>query len=416
MNIGLQTWGSNGDIRPMIALADGLQKAGHTASLVVSSLDNRSYADTCAQLNIRYQQIPDRIDFDLQAFARRCEKMNTLQWLKALLEESFYPYEQDTYTAAQQLVAENDLVIGHHFLYPLKLAALKQHKPYVTVTYCHAAIPCRTLAPFKFPDLGPFLNQWEWYLLKLAFDWALKKRLSRFWLKEGMPTFKHVYDSLLCSDTLNLIAEETFFCPSPQEWSELHQVTGFFNLPDYAEPWQPSPSLEAFFNAGEKPIYMTFGSVQQAVPELSMQLFIEAVERVGCRAIVVSSSNDYPIDTQQGSIFFIGRHPHAPVFQRCAAVVHHGGAGTSQTATLNGCPSIVVPFMDEQLFWGQQLYQAGLAAKPIPVKQVNAAKLAEHIKTVLSTPSMYANAQRIARDFKPERGVQRAVALIEKLQ
>jgi hypothetical protein len=52
MKIGIQTWGSNGDIRPLLALADGLQQAGHAVTLVVSSIDNRSYADTCLSVII----------------------------------------------------------------------------------------------------------------------------------------------------------------------------------------------------------------------------------------------------------------------------------------------------------------------------------------------------------------------------
>lgn len=415
MKIGLQTWGSNGDIRPMIALADGLQKAGHDTTLIVSSVDNRSYAETCAELGIAYQQVPAHMDFDMQDFAQRTFKMTTLQWLLALLEASFFPYEQELYTASKQLAEDNDLVIGHHFLYPLKLAAKKQHKPHISITYCHAAIPTQSQPPFKFPDLGRFLNRWQWRLLDYTFDWGLKKRLSRLWLQEGMPAFKHVFSTMINSDLLNLVAAEPFLCPYHHEWSALNQVTGFFNLPEYAEPWQPSPALQAFLAAGEQPVYMTFGSLQQAMPEWSMQLFIEAARLANCRAIIVSSSAQYPVDTQQEQLFFIGLHPHAPVFQRCAAVVHHGGAGTSQTATLNGCPSIVVPFMDEQLFWGQQLHLADLAAKPLPAQQAKAELLAERIKTVLNSPTMRANAQRIAQDFNPERGVTKAVELIEKI-
>lgn len=414
MKIGLQTWGSNGDIRPIIALADGLQKAGHTVTLIVSSVDNRSYADTCAQLNIPYQQVPAQMDFDIREFARRTFKMNTLQWLLALLEATFFPYERELYTAAQQLVAEHDLVIGHHFLYPLKLAAKKMNKPHISVTYCHAAIPSISQPPFKFPNLGGFLNRLQWRLLDYTFDWGLKKRLSSLWLQEGMPEFKHVFATMINSDLLNLVAVEPFLCPLQHEWSALNQVTGFFNLPDYAEPWQPSTALQAFLNGGEKPVYMTFGSLQQSMPEWSMDLFIEAGKLAGCRAIIVTSSDRYPADTRQDQFFFIGKHPHAPVFKQCAAVVHHGGAGTSQTATLNGCPSIVIPFMDEQLFWGRQLYLADLAAEPLPAQKATADKLAERIKLVLNSAAMHANAQRAAQGFTPDRGVARAVELIEK--
>lgn len=149
MKIGIQTWGSNGDIRPMLALADGLQKAGHAVTLVVSSIDNHSYRGICEQLEIAYRQVPGHIDFDMPDFAQRSFRMNPLQWLRALLDEAFFPHEQAVYQAAQQLAADNDYVIGHHFLYPLKLAALLRQKPFVSVTLCHAAIPNPAIPPSR---------------------------------------------------------------------------------------------------------------------------------------------------------------------------------------------------------------------------------------------------------------------------
>lgn len=418
MKIGIQTWGSNGDIRPLIALADGLQNAGHTVTLVVSSLDNCSYQETCDALAINYRQIPARIDFDMQNFAQRTFRMNTLQWLIALLEVSFFPYEQEIYHASKQLALDHDLVIGHHFLYPLKLAAKKQNKPHISVTFCHAAIPTQTQPPFRFPNLGRVINRWQWRLLDAAFDWILKKRLSRLWFAEGMPPFKHVFDSLLSSDLLNLVAVDGFLCPVKNDWQAVNQLCGFLNLPENAEHWQPSPALQAFLATGEKPVYMTFGSLQQAVPEWSMELFINAARLAGCRAIIQTSSANYPADTQQGDIFFIGRHPHQPLFQYCAAVVHHGGAGTSHAATLSGCPSIVVPFMDEQLFWACQLQRSRLAPAPLPAKHATAKKLANRLKVVLYSKyadEMKSFAQYAKQSISPTQGVLNAVALIEAI-
>jgi UDP:flavonoid glycosyltransferase YjiC (YdhE family) len=417
MNIGIQTWGSNGDIRPFIALADGLKNAGHELTLVVSSIDNRNYQQTCESLGIRYRHIPAQIDFDMQAFAQRSFRMNTLQWLIALLETCFFPYEQEIYQAASQLVAENELIIGHHFLYPLKLAAKKQQKPHISVTFCHAAIPTDKQPPFRFPNLGSVVNRWQWRLLDALFDWVLKKRLSRLWFAEGMPPFKHVFDSLLSSDLLNLVAVDGFLCPQQHEWQSVNQLCGFLNLPEYAEHWQISPALQDFLDAGDKPVYMTFGSVQQAVPEWSMELFIEAARLARCRAIIQTSSNKYPADSQQENIYFIGRHPHQALFQHCAAVVHHGGAGTTHAATLSGCPSIVVPFMDEQLFWGYQLQRTRLAPAPLPAKHATARKLADRLEAVLY--SEYADEMADFAQYAKQRvlatqGVLNAVALIEK--
>ncbi|CAG1022524.1 vancomycin aglycone glucosyltransferase [Patescibacteria group bacterium] len=415
MKIALQTWGSNGDIRPFMALASGLKQAGHEVTLVVSSLDNRSYLETCKTLCIEYLQIPQHIDFDMQDFAQRTFRMNTLQWLIELLNISLFPYEDEIYQASKTLAETHDILIGHHFLYPLKIAALKYNKPYITVTFCHAAIPTKTTAPFRFPNLGKFLNRFQWRILNELFDWVLKKRLSRLWFQENLPPFKHVFETMLTSDSLNLVAVDEFLCANRDEWQPVNQLCGFLNLPESAEDWQPSPALQAFLQAGDKPVYMTFGSIQQAVPDWSMELFIEAARLSGCRAIIQTSSVKYPVETQQGDCFFIGRHPHQPLFKQCAAVVHHGGAGTTHASTLSGCPSIVIPFMDEQLFWACQLEKAGVAPKPLPARKATAEALAERIKTVLNTPSMTEKAQHAKHCISPTQGVLNAVAMIENV-
>ncbi|MEF3074570.1 glycosyltransferase [Methylobacter sp. Wu1] len=413
MKIGLQTWGSNGDIRPLLALSEALQKAGHQVTLAASSIDNSDYTDICQRLAIGYRQVPAHIDFDMPAFAQKTFRMSTLQWLNALLEEVFFPYERAIYEASKQLVEENDCVIGHHFLYPLKLAASKQKKPHFSVTFCHGAIATTNRPPFRFPDLGALINRFQWRLFDYIFDFALKDNLSKLWLSEGMPAFKHVFPELLNSNSLNLVAVDPLFCPYQNQWHPIHQACGFLNLPDTAETWSIPEDLQQFIRHGEKPVYMTFGSLQQAVPDWSMDLFIEAAQKIKCRAIIQTSSDRYPPEAQYGDIYFIGKHPHQAVFKHCAAVVHHGGAGTTHSATLSGCPSIVVPFMDEQLFWACQLQHLGLAPAPLLAKNASAAALAERIKAVLQSEKMQSNALRGKDQIDPGRGTKTATSLIE---
>lgn len=413
MKIGIQTWGSNGDIRPMLALADGLQKAGHSVTLVVSSIDNHSYRGICEQLGIAYRQVPERIDFDMQDFARRSFRMHTLQWLRALLDEAFFPYEQAVYQAARQLAADNDYLIGHHFLYPLKLAALQQQKPFFSVTFCHVAIPNPAGPPFSFPDLGRHTNPLSWKLVDTVFNWILKKPLSRLWLEAGQSPPDHALTELLTSQQLDLIAVDPLFCRSTERWQAHHQVCGFFDLTEDARHWTIPGQLAEFIEHGTAPVYMTFGSLQQAVPDWSMALFLEAVALAGCRAIIQTSSTRYAADSRTDQVYFIGRHPHQPLFKHCAAVVHHGGAGTTHAATRSGCPSVVVPFMDEQLFWARQLQTLGLAGKPLPAKKVTPAALAEGIRAVLDSTAIRDNARQASMSMQGNDGVARAIKLLE---
>ncbi|MCX7092939.1 MAG: glycosyltransferase [Methylobacter sp.] len=411
MKIGIQTWGSNGDIRPMLALADGLQQAGHSVTLIVSSIDNHSYRDICERLNINYRQVPEHIAFAMQDFARRSFRMNPLQWLRALLDEAFFPYEQAVYQAARQLVADNDAVIGHHFLYPLKLAALQQQKPFFSVTLCPAAIFNPAVPPFGFPDLGRPINTLSWRLLNTAFNWALKKPLTRLWREAGQTPPDFVLTELLSSQQLNLVAVDPWFCPAFEHWQPHHQVCGFLNLTE--GHWTMPLTLAEFLDKGDAPIYMTFGSLQQAVPDWSMALFLEAVALTGCRAVIQTGSERYPADSQTDQVYFIGRHPHQPVFKRCAAIVHHGGAGTTHAATLSGCPSVVVPFMEEQLFWAKQLQALGLAGQPLPAKKVTAVALAKGIRRVLASKPMQDKAKQAGLAMQSNDGVARAIQLLE---
>lgn len=412
MKIGIQTWGSNGDVRPLLALAQGLRQAGHQITLAVSSIDNQSYRSIADELGIGYRQIPERIDFDMRDFAARSFKMHPLKWLRALLDEAFFPWEDTLYQASRQLAEENDAVIGHHFLYPLKLAAKQCNKPFHSVTFCHAAIPNPALPPFGFPDLGISLNRYSWKLLDSLFDWSLQKPLTRLWRQAGETPPSSMLGGLLTSQQLNLVAADPLFCQGHQHWPAFHKVCGFLNLDEDARQWHFPAELTAFLEQGPNPLYMTFGSLQQAVPEWSMDLFIQAVELCGCRAIIQTSSPQYPAGSRQGRIYFIGKHPHQPVFKHCAAVVHHGGAGTTHAATRSGCPSIVVPFMDEQLFWGRQLQRLGLAGNPLPAKKANSQALATAIAATLSAPHRRANAGRAAIDMQSRDGVARALQLI----
>jgi sterol 3beta-glucosyltransferase len=413
LKIGIQTWGSNGDIRPLLALAQGLQKAGHSVTLAVSSIDNKDYTDICADLNVRYLQIPRHMDFNMQDFAQRTFRMNTLKWLRALLDEALFPYEQAIYETAKQLVCENDCVIGHHFLYPLKLAAIRQRKPHFTVTFCHAAIPSFTQAPFRFPDLGVYLNKASWKMLDWIFNLALKKPMMRLWLAEGEAQVKNILTDLLTSQQLNLVAVDALFCPNYKEWTPNNRVCGFLNLTEDAQHWSIPQPLQHFLEEGERPVYMTFGSLQQAVPEWSMDLFIEAARLANCRAIIQTSSVRYPANSRQDNLYFIGKHPHQPLFQHCAAVVHHGGAGTTHAATLSGCPSIVVPFIDEQLFWGHQLQTLGLAFAPLPARKVNALSLGKALQNVLGSETLSNNAKSYSRKMLEHNGAANAVNMIE---
>jgi UDP:flavonoid glycosyltransferase YjiC (YdhE family) len=123
-------------------------------------------------------------------------------------------------------------------------------------------------------------------------------------------------------------------------------VCGFFfrKEPKYT----PDTELETFLQAGPPPIYIGFGSIVVAEPQKLTMILVEAIRNAGVRAIISSGwSKLGTFDASNSNILYIDDCPHEWLFKRVAAVIHHGGAGTTACGLMNGRPSIIVPFFGE---------------------------------------------------------------------
>jgi len=112
------------------------------------------------------------------------------------------------------------------------------------------------------------------------------------------------------------------------------------------------------------------------------------------------------------NILYVAKAPHQTIFPRCRAVVHHGGAGTTQTATLAGKPSVVVANISEQEHWARELRRLGIAGSVARRRSVTAAGMARRIRHVLASSAMTARAQAVADGMRGEDGVRDAVGAI----
>jgi UDP:flavonoid glycosyltransferase YjiC (YdhE family) len=121
-------------------------------------------------------------------------------------------------------------------------------------------------------------------------------------------------------------------------------VCGFF----FRDPpkYTPPPDLAAFLQAGEPPVYIGFGSIVIDDPEKMCQILLEAVRMCNVRAIISRGWSQLG-GPELENVFYLGDCPHEWLFQNVAAVVHHGGAGTTACGLLNGRPTTIVPFFGE---------------------------------------------------------------------
>ncbi len=151
------------------------------------------------------------------------------------------------------------------------------------------------------------------------------------------------------------LAADPILCPWPGS-PDLHVVqTGAWILPD--ERPLP-PELEAFLDAGTPPVYVGFSSVR--APQDAARVAIEAIRSHGRRALLSRGWADLTLVDDRDDCFAVGDVNHQALFRRVAAVVHHGGAGTTTTATRAGAPQVVIPQIADQPYWAGRVADLGI--------------------------------------------------------
>ena len=421
MKIGLQAWGSEGDIQPFTALSAGLVERGHEVTLVVTDNVGRDYSDLARRFGYKLVSVPN----PLMATAEEIESVwrqiielgNPIRQAEVVMKYGFDPVAPAMYEAAQVLCAENDAVVGHFFAYPLQVAAQKAKRPSATLNIVHNCLPSNSICPPGLPNLGRWSYPMVWRLVRHMINRIFLPRVNALRAREGLPLDQDVMLQTWAAERLNLIAVSPQICERPFDWEDRHQVCGFLNPPAPLDSEEYPPGLEEFLSVGVPPVYLTFGSMMLDnlvyLREIAA-IWIEAVRIVGCRAILQLPWHDLNTFETDDRVFKIRRSPYNKVFPRCALVVHHGGAGTTQASLLAGRPSIIVAHVSDQFFWGSELERLGVAGRTLKRKGLTVEKLAHGIADALAQPRLTANAVNIGERMSQENGVVRAIELIEK--
>jgi sterol 3beta-glucosyltransferase len=418
MKIGMQTWGSHGDIRPFLALAEGLQAAGNDVHLVITCVDSDVYAGMVSDNGVKITVVASPVLTPAQQediVRTTYDIRNPMRQMTTILRLSMAPVEDAMFEAARRLCAESDLLIGHYFIHTLQTAAEAAGRPYVSVLLSHVAIPSDFDHPLTMPGAGKRVHRMLWWLTRTLLNRALKHYPDRLRGQLGLPPLRDVVTQVWLSRHLTLAAVSPAICRPWPDWPAAVHVCGFLDTPNLAVEGEVPAGLARFLEAGDAPVYMTFGSwmprgtVGQSA---ALRLLTEAARMAGCRAIIQSPAAEACGFASDDDILYVAAAPHQAIFPHCRAVVHHGGAGTTQSALLAGKPSVVIANIDEQEFWGRELRRLGVAGKPARRRSVTAGALAARIRTVLATPEMADRAREVAGAMATERGVDVAVALV----
>lgn len=200
--------------------------------------------------------------------------------------------------------------------------------------------------------------------------------------------------------------------PKPGDWGADVHVTGYWVLETDAA-WRPPAPLESFLAAGPPPVYLGFGSMTPRGAERLTGIALDALRRTGQRGVLLGGWGGFGAGELPSTVIAVRDIPHEWLLPRMAAVVHHGGAGTTGAALRSGVPSIVVPLSFDQPYWAARVAALGVGPGSRSRRRLTAEWLAQAIAQSVSDTEMRARAARLGAALRAERGVENAVALLE---
>lgn len=355
MRILLSTIGSRGDVQPLVAIALALQALNQEVHLCVPP-DFRDWIESLGML-------VTPIGPELRSTGKANPTARPTPEQRRQMMEGTVATQFATIAAAAQGC---DVILGATALQIAAPSVAEQMGiPYVFVAYCPIVLPSPHHAPpvlgmlgnTSIPTKNDYRNLWVQDAQRWNDTWGTLLNSHRASL--GLTSVSDVRRYIL-TDQPWLAAD-----PTLAPWSDLIDQSvfqpGAWILPD-ERPL--SPELEAFLNAGEPPVYFGFGSIR-APGDLS-QVMITSARSLGRRAILSQGWADLSLVDNEPDCFIIGEVNQQALFKRVAAVVHHGGAGTTTIATLAGAPQVVIPQMYDQHYWAQRIHNLGIGIAHAP--------------------------------------------------
>lgn len=403
MQITFLALGSTGDILPYATLAKAMQGAGYSPVFVTTE----DYQPLLDRMGLVGRFVPGNAQETIAEAGS-----NTRRLMLAFAELSrAMPAILDPSASwlRESRAIVNQLPIG---LYGFDLAE-RLAVPHIRA----AVIPLTPTADF--PMMGwpaslsfiPGYNQLG-YRVYERLTWLTMRRTINRWRTQRLllqPISGSSYLRRLSRQPL-LYGYSPQVVPRPAAWPDNIQVTGYWFPEDQA--WRPPERLVRFLQADRAPLFIGFGSMPITDVQATMGMIVEACSASDVRAIVQAGWAGLAGGDLPDKLYHLDYAPYSWLFPRVAAVIHHGGSGTTAAGLRAGVPGMITPFTFDQGFWGRRLGALGVGLPPIPFRTLNAANLAQAMDQLTGSSALKDRAVALGRRLQAEDGTTSAVRLV----
>jgi sterol 3beta-glucosyltransferase len=393
MKVAVTSIGSEGDVRPYIALAKGLRRSGHDAYLVAAH---------------RYRSRAEGASVPFRDSGQPWNEDEYRTTMRAVLAERSLLKQGNLLMAAAQrelmlalpsvieATRDADLLVHHAADVTGFAAALVHQKRRVTGTLMADFLP-GSIA-------GAFMRFGARFM-----DGIFNPILTR----AGLAPRRAVALELNESPLLNLVAVSPLVVAPRKSWRGRWLVTGYWFLDE--TDFEPDPALTDFLARGAPPVVLTFGSMPALNARELTDTIVEGITRAGARSILQSGIASLGEELRLPDTIHRVRYvPYDWLLERASGIVHHGGAGTCAAALRSGVPQAIVWHLGDQKTWGKLMNRRGVAVPPIFHRQFSSAWLADAVRRLMDG-ELRSTARRMREELAREDGVARAVEAIDRL-
>lgn len=419
--IVLTTIGSLGDLHPFIAIALALRAHGfdpllavptdHVAKAVAAGIEAVPVLPSFDAIRERMGLTGD------EAVARVMGDMDVL------FREILLPSLAESARALDAAAAGAVALVGSLFMFAAPIVAAKRGIPLVSavlqpMTLFSAWDPPRTPEFRMFRGsprtaAGRGWNRMLYALIRAALRRRYATRIDAVRAEHGLAALRPAVMFDDGDPALTLGCYSPLFAPLPPDAPGTTHLIGFpmFDS-DSGAPETLDPELESFLAAGPPPLVFTLGSFAVHAPGGFYAEAAVAAKRLGLRAVLLAGPQAAP--SASGAILVRDYVPHSALFPRAAAIVHHGGIGTTGQALRAGRPQLVVPHMSDQHDNARRIERLGVG-RSIAAGAFTADRAQPALAHLLADPPTTDRARALGEALGREDGAETAAGLIARL-
>jgi len=390
MKVTLAVEGTRGDVYPMLALGSTLRAAGHRVRICAPP----DFADEARATGMEFRPLGVCVRDVIQnaAGALHSGGLAFAREMKNFAQESL----EHQFRILPEATRDADCVVAAGTMLAAASAAELHGIPFRYVLYTPALLPSAEYTPALFPFQlrSRRGNRMLWRITRPLLNAGIGLAINPQRRKLGLAPVRDALPHLL--SWRPIVAVDRPLAPVPDDCSfDFDQVRCLHPLVG-----EPLPEkLQSFLAAGPKPVYLGFGSMTDPDPATTTDRLLAAIERIGCRALISrgwAGLGDRPLP--QG-VMAIGAVSHAELFPRVAAVVHHGGSGTTHSAARAGVPQIVLPHLLDQFYFARRVETLGVAPPAFVRRRLSVEALADVIAATLDNEWLAERAQELGEQL-----------------